>query len=158
VPSKRWTLKSGIERTARPERKESAMKRDGLNENALSILVTHLELPWPPTGNHATKHTRSGGHYKTREAALYRAIVRTEVYLLGLTCLPLVGPLEASWLLSPPDRRARDVDNVRKELADALTLAGFWLDDSCKVIRRERFEWTDPTPGGRVHLTVEVLQ
>ena len=134
------------------------MKRDELNENALSISVTGLELPWPPTGNHATKHTRSGVHYKTREAALYRSQVRNAVYLLGLTCLPLLGPLEASWLLSPPDRRARDVDNVRKELADALTLAGFWLDDSCKVIRRERFEWTDPTPGGRVHLTVEVLQ
>ena len=133
------------------------MNNELSNRTHSQLSVISLELRWPPTGNHATKHTRSG-HYKTREAALYRSHVRNEVYLLELACLPLVGPLEVSWLLSPPDRRARDVDNVRKELADALTLAGLWTDGSCKVIRREQFEWTDPTPGGLVHVTVEVMQ
>lgn len=121
------------------------------------VRVLSLELPWPPTGNHATKHTRSGVHYKTREAGLYRSTVRNEVYGLMALGLPLAGPLSVSWLLAPPDRRARDVDNVRKECADALTLAGLWTDDSCKVIRRERFDWTEPVPGGRVMLEVEVL-
>jgi crossover junction endodeoxyribonuclease RusA len=121
------------------------------------VRTLSLELPWPPTGNHATKHTTTGGHYKTREAGLYRSMVRNEVYQSMLTGLPLTGPLEVSWLLAPPDRRARDVDNVRKECADALTLAGLWVDDSCKVIRRERFEWTEPVPGGRVMLEVGVL-
>lgn len=134
------------------------------NANALSIGVTNvnttlsLELGWPPTGNHATKHTRSGVHYKTREAAMYRSFVRNAVYEQMIHGLPLTGPLAVSWLLAPPDRRARDVDNVRKECADALTLAGLWADDSCKVIRQENFRWTDPVPGGRVLVTVEVIQ
>jgi len=133
------------------------MKSNLLDDNDSYSEVICLEVLWPPTGNHATRHTRSG-HYKTREAALYRAQVRADVCLLGLSCLPLVGPLKVSWRLSPPDRRARDVDNVRKELADALTLAGFWKDDSCKVIRHEQFEWTEPVPGGRVQVTAGVLQ
>jgi Holliday junction resolvase RusA-like endonuclease len=46
---------------------------------------------------------------------------------------------------------------VRKVVADALTKAGFWKDDSNKVLTRETFEWTPPTPGGAIGLTVEVV-
>lgn len=30
----------------------------------------------------------------------------------------------------PPDRRRRDVDNIIKSIFDALTAAGYWVDDS----------------------------
>ena len=88
---------------------------------------------------------------------------RCGAFLLGLGIgtqnakKPLLGPLSLHWVLAPPDRRATDVDNVRKEAADALTLAGLWVDDSCKVLRRELFEWTDPVPGGRVLLTIKEM-
>jgi Holliday junction resolvase RusA-like endonuclease len=125
-------------------------------------LTYTFELPWPKVlGNHATKHTRAGGHYKVPEAVAYDALVGQIVASMGMGRLtsqkPLAGPLSVSWLLAPPDSRARDVDNVRKVVADALTKSGFWKDDSCKVLVREAFEWTQPTPGGAVHLTVEVL-
>lgn len=117
-----------------------------------------IELPWPPTGNHATKHTKTGGHYTTPQARAYRAAVARSLASMGLGTnsqnKPLQGPLTLSWLLSPPDRRARDVDNVRKTAADSLTLAGLWEDDSNKVIRKETFEWCDPEAGGRVCLFV----
>jgi crossover junction endodeoxyribonuclease RusA len=120
-----------------------------------------MELPWPPTGNHATQHTRGGGHYKTRETLAYRAAVASLLRGIGVGSQtlpePLEGPLAVSWLLAPPDGRARDVDNVRKEAADALTKAGLWVDDSCQVIRREAFEWSDPQPGGIIALTVREL-
>jgi crossover junction endodeoxyribonuclease RusA len=139
--------------------------------NAESVTITlaskcsltyELELPWPPVlGNHATKHSRTGGHYKVAEAVAYDARVRRVLAGIGLGCLagqkPLTGPLSVSWLLSPPDRRARDVDNVRKVVADALTKAGFWLDDSNQVLTREAFEWTQPMRSGAIGLTVEVL-
>lgn len=122
------------------------------------ILTFTFELPWPPTGNHATRHTRTGGHYKTRETLAYRGLVAQIVAAMGMGNLlgkqPLSGPLAVEWVLGPPDRRSRDVDNVRKECADALTLAGLWADDSCKVIRRESFEWTEPVREGRVLVTV----
>jgi Holliday junction resolvase RusA-like endonuclease len=119
-----------------------------------------LELPWPPiTGNRSVKHTKHG-HYKCPKAVAYRAAVARSLSGQGVGSLmgqkPLVGPLIASWVLAPPDKRARDMDNVRKEIADALTLAGFWADDSNKVLVREVFEWTDPVAGGAIALTVEV--
>jgi crossover junction endodeoxyribonuclease RusA len=125
-------------------------------------LTYEFELPWPKVlGNHATKHTRSGGHYKVAEAVAYDALVGQIVASMGMGRLtnekPLAGPLSVSWLLGPPDARARDLDNVRKVVADALTKAGFWADDSCKVLVREAFEWTPPTPGGAIGLTVEVV-
>jgi crossover junction endodeoxyribonuclease RusA len=125
-------------------------------------LTYEFALPWPKvTGNHAVKHTRSGGHYKTPEAKAYEATVAQIVASMGMGSLlgqkALGGPLKVLWLLSPPDRRARDVDNVRKVVADALTRAGFWEDDSNKVLVRETFEWADSTPGGEVSLLVEVM-
>jgi hypothetical protein len=44
---------------------------------------------------------------------------------------------------------------LRKELADALTLAGLWTDDCGRVIRRETWEWVDPIPGGQVLLMLD---
>ena len=121
-----------------------------------------FSLPWPKvTGNHAVKHTRAGGHYKVPEALAYEALVAQIVAAMGMGSLagqkPLAGPLRVDWLLSPPDRRARDVDNVRKVVADALTRAGFWADDSNKVLVREAFEWAESSPGGEVSMTVEVV-
>ena len=120
-----------------------------------------LSLPYPPSGNNATRHAGAGRAYKTAAALAYRAAVLAAVAGRGFGRLtraePLQGPLALSWVLRPPDRRGRDVDNVRKESADALTRAGVWADDSNLVIVRERFEWSEPVPGGRIELTVEVL-
>jgi Holliday junction resolvase RusA-like endonuclease len=120
-----------------------------------------IELPWPPvTGNHAVKHSRAGGHYKTSEARAYELTVARQVeaaraaFLLPAGAMP--GPLAVTWVLAPPDRRSRDCDNVRKVVGDALTRAGLWTDDSNKVLRREVFDWTDPWPGGQILLTLEV--
>ena len=145
------------------------MKQQFHNEKFVTItnqckqtLTYEFALPWPEaTGNHAVRHTRTGGHYKTPKAKAYEAVVAQIVAAMGLGNLlgqqPLGGPLAVSWLLSPPDRRARDLDNLRKVVADALTNAGFWADDSNKVLVRESFEWSEPTPGGEVSLLVEVM-
>jgi crossover junction endodeoxyribonuclease RusA len=108
-----------------------------------------LELPYPPSGNTAVRHAK-GGHYVTAEVKAYRARVAT---IVGRRA-PLVGPVHADFIFSPPDRRRRDADNAQKTLCDALTICGFWSDDSNKVIRSGSWAWTDPVPGGRVLITV----
>lgn len=118
-----------------------------------------LELPYPPvTGNQAVRHAGRGVHYKTAVARGYESLVASTVRLARLTAQiapeALTGPLVATWVLAPPDRRARDCDNVRKVVGDALTKAGLWQDDSNKVLVREVFEWTDPLSGGQILLTV----
>lgn len=118
----------------------------------MTILAT-LELEYPPmTGNHATRHG-GGAHYRTDEAKAYRNRIKIHVWQQRLQ-LALAGPLAVEWVLSPPDRRARDQTNVLKEVEDCLTAAGLWVDDSNKVIRRTVVDWTEPVPGGRILVTV----
>ena len=120
-----------------------------------------LSLPYPPSGNHSVRHAAGGRHYLAASARAYRGAVLVAVAGRGLGSFArrgaLQGPLALSWLLLPPDARARDSDNVMKAVRDALTKAGVWVDDSNRVIRREVIEWSDPVPGGRVELTIEVL-
>lgn len=118
-----------------------------------------LELPWPPvTGNQAVRHAGRGVHYKTAPAKAYEVAVAMVVRMARqagqIEPGALVGPLVATWVLAPPDRRARDCDNVRKVAGDALTRAGLWADDSNQVLVREVFDWTAPEPGGQILLTV----
>lgn len=113
----------------------------------------NLSLPYPPTGNHATKHA-NGAHYTTQEVKRYRTTICNLARQQGAIS-PLVGPLQVVAEISPPDRRRRDMDNCWKTLADALTLAKVWGDDfqiaDLRLIRGL------PVKGGSVQLMVEVL-
>ena len=116
--------------------------------------IVELELPYPNhTGNHSVRHTRSGGHYLTKEAEAYRLAVSLLVSPSRVAPKMLAGPLRLDWLIAPPDLRARDVDNLFKVVCDALTRCGFWVDDSNKVITHGAWQWTDPVPGGSIFLT-----
>lgn len=55
----------------------------------------------------------------------------------------------------PPDRRARDLDNLGKTLLDSLTKAGLWKDDS--QIDRLTFERCEMLKGGAVSVTVDQI-
>lgn len=120
-----------------------------------------LVLPYPPagtTGNHAVKHFRSKSsgkvvHALTDAAQAYIAAVNMAVAMQNGK-RRLEGPLLVEWRFFPPDRKARDSDNVRKTIADNLTKAGVWVDDSNKVIRREVLEWGEVVKGGRVELKI----
>jgi crossover junction endodeoxyribonuclease RusA len=110
-----------------------------------------IELPYPRvSGNHSVRHTRSGGHYLTDEAREYHDAI---AYAVRRRKAP-AGAIRTEWLLAPPDLRARDHTNVLKVTEDALTRAGFWSDDSNKVIRSGDWAWAPVVKGGRIHLTV----
>lgn len=116
-------------------------------------IVMELELPYPSqTGNHSVKHG-GGRHYLTEEAKAYRRAVELQFNARGGR-LPLRGPMTAEWLIAPPDSKARDFDNLSKVVADALTHAAVWIDDSNGVIKGGSWQWTDPIPGGAIFLTL----
>jgi crossover junction endodeoxyribonuclease RusA len=101
----------------------------------------HLELPYPTkSGNNHTRGKAGGGRYLTPEALAYRPAVSDA--LRGRQAPS--GRLAVGFVLAPPDRRARDVDNVLRPLKDALTHAGFWPDDSNKVIASGEWQWSEP--------------
>lgn len=110
-----------------------------------------LTLPYPPTGNHAWKHTKMGRHYLTQQARQYYELVVEIVRQQGM-CLGLEGALAVECDIYPPDRRRRDLDNAWKVLSDACTKAGVWVDDT--QINRLVLERCDRVEHGRVLIRV----
>lgn len=85
----------------------------------------HATLPYPPQANHLYTVSR-GRKILSSKARNYRRSVEPYRPVTG----PFAGRLELVVKLWMPDRRKRDISNVVKALEDAMTEAGFWIDDS----------------------------
>ena len=55
-----------------------------------------------------------------------------------------------------PDRRRRDLDNLQNAAFDALTKAGFWLDD--RQVVDYRVVKMPVVKGGKLELTITELE
>lgn len=78
-----------------------------------------LRLPWPPSVNHYYGRAKSGHTYLKEAGRLYRKKAAAEFARLGWPRLE--GAVRVRLVLSPPDRRKRDIDNIRKAIYDALS-------------------------------------
>lgn len=89
--------------------------------------MIQLELPYPPSVNHywgqSGKHRFIGKKGKEFRIAVAEACLEAGIQ-------PLEGRLSVHVALWPPDRRARDVDNVLKPLLDACEHAGCFVNDN----------------------------
>ncbi len=108
-------------------------------------------LPWPPSVNRYWRHVVIGRGARvllSAEGRRYQAAAAKHLMIQRQArqwpVLPLAGRLAVEIDAYPPDRRARDLDNVCKALLDAIQHAGLILDDSqidsllvrrCGVIR-----------------------
>ena len=111
-----------------------------------------LVLPWPPTGNNAIRHT-TRGHYPTPKYKAYRHEVWIRVKYER--CPEFTAPVRVHVLIDPPDRRARDLDNVWKTVGDSCQYAGLFLSDS--LIHDLHLVRGEIRAGGRVVVSVETL-
>jgi crossover junction endodeoxyribonuclease RusA len=69
--------------------------------------------------------------YVSGEGKAYRQIVQAAVMeRWPKLCKPLANRLHVVVAVNPPDRRARDLDNLGKGLLDSLKHAGVYRDDS----------------------------
>ncbi|THF70479.1 RusA family crossover junction endodeoxyribonuclease [Deinococcus sp. Arct2-2] len=85
----------------------------------------------------------------------YRKAVISCVQNCGQPKTPPGARLALLLIVSPPDRRARDLSNIPKALEDALTHAKVWADDSLidvLIVRRAPVH-----PGGRVVVQITPL-
>ena len=85
-------------------------------------------LEWPPSVNNYYVKTRNGVYISSKGRAFREAVSLAVNEQLG-GMLKLDEKLEVTVILSPPDRRTRDLDNFMKSLLDAITHAGVWEDD-----------------------------
>lgn len=86
-----------------------------------------LILPWPPSVNNywlAKGNTR----FISKAGRVFREGVAEECARQSV--IGLLGRLAVHIALFPPDRRARDIDNILKALLDACEHAGCYASDS----------------------------
>lgn len=91
-----------------------------------------LDLPWAPSMNHYWRSIVIKGRPRllvSRDGHAYQQAVAHAVMLQRVR-KGLTSRLHLAIEARPPDRRARDLDNLLKPSLDALTKAGVWLDDS----------------------------
>jgi crossover junction endodeoxyribonuclease RusA len=101
----------------------------------------NLVLPWPPSGNHATRHPSRGVHYLTDAHKVFRKAVAAIV--MQVRAKQVASPYSATVVWHPPNRRHVDSDNLQKTLFDALQKAGVIENDSLhhKIAYSETVVW-----------------
>jgi crossover junction endodeoxyribonuclease RusA len=94
----------------------------------MSTPAVYVSLGWPPTGNHCYTVAR-GRKILATQGRRYRdaAIVRIREQSAGKR---VDGRLKVMILVNPPDRRARDLDNLIKLPLDCLQKAGVITNDA----------------------------
>lgn len=111
-----------------------------------------LILPYPPSTNHYIASSGSR-RFLTREAKSYRLVVQTIVLgqLVRFGAMRLKVQIE----VFAPDNRKRDLDNLLKNIQDALENAQLYNNDNqiddLQIIRRE------VRKAGEVHIWVQSI-
>lgn len=115
-------------------------------------LLAQLSIPTcPPSVNHYTKRTRSGGITLTDEAKEFK---RDVYQAIGSQAphKPSEARLAGEFVIHAPNKRAYDLDNKMKLILDALEDARFFKNDNQfdeLLIKRG-----EPVDGGRVDITL----
>lgn len=118
-----------------------------------------LTLPWPPSVNTYWRHvgprvliSANGRQYRKAVSDLVMvARVRRQLHH-G----PLAGRVALRIEATPPDRRARDLDNLLKAPLDALTHAGIWIDDA-QIHELTIVKLSPQRNGGELRVVVESM-
>ncbi len=124
----------------------------------MSTMPRHLvlTLPWPPSVNTYWRSIMAGplaGRVLISERGRkYRKSVLESVMTQRVPRGQLTGKLTVEICAMPPDRRARDLDNLLKGLLDSLHHAGVIEDDS--EIDDLRIRRGPPRPGGELTLRI----
>ena len=117
-----------------------------------------FNLPYPPTVNHYHQPVRQGRGVriiKGAKARAYQAEAVAALVAAGLDGEAISGPVKVTITLNPPTLARYDVDGRPKGVLDALTAAGFWLDDS--QVQSMTVEKGEKVKGGNAVVKVWVI-
>jgi len=110
-----------------------------------------FDLPYPPSVNTYWRNIGPSRTILSKRAREYRKSVLS---IVG-PAKPLLGRLSVSIILSPPDRRKRDLDNAFKGVLDGLAHACVYRDD--EQIDELTIRRGPVTKGGKCEVTLREI-
>ena len=123
-------------------------------------MTVTLELPYPPTLNHYTRHA-NGRHYLTPKALAFNAEVWAATKQAKVKPFPPDARVRVLLELYPPNRRQHDIDNRCKPLLDAVEKTGILPNDAqidhITITRPDPRTYTPRKPG-RARVTLTIIQ
>lgn len=129
-----WLTRAKAEGRVSLDRKANPAALPGI-EPCEPGTVFEAVFPYPPTLNTYWRHMIMPGGpgrkpwikvYISKEGEAFKE----EVIRLVGRVKPMYGPLSVSITYNPPDKRARDIDNLQKALLDSMQTAGVYKNDS----------------------------
>lgn len=116
---------------------------------------TVLTLPWPPSVNRYWRHWRGRMVISTEGRAYREQVLAGAKAAKGWRAFG-AARLEVHIDCYPPDRRARDIDNLAKAGLDAMQAAGIYDSDSqIDLLQLRRYE---VIAGGQLIVSVSILE
>ena len=115
-------------------------------------------LPYPPTVNHYHQPVLQGRGVriiKGAKARAYQADAVAAIVSAGIDAEGIDGPVRITITLNPPTLARYDVDGRPKGILDAITAAGFWIDDS--QVQSMTVEKGEKVKGGNAVVKVWVI-
>ena len=115
--------------------------------------VAHASFlfPYPPSVNHCWGRKGKAVFLSSK----YKDFLNDVALVVAGTRLREAPGYYINLVVAPPDRRARDLDNVLKPILDSLTRCCVWTDDS--LVARIHVDRSEPKKGGEVAVMVGVL-
>lgn len=100
--------------------------------------IIFIELPFPPSVNAIYKPTNKK-IYATKELKEYKKKVKSivQAHMRKNSLCKITVPVKMECVLYEPNKRIRDLNNLKKSLLDALTFSKLWEDDN--LSREEHF-------------------
>lgn len=114
--------------------------------------MTSFTLPYPPTLNNLFKNA---GKRRIKTDGYKAWLDEAGWSLRAQRPQPVLGRYILTLTLSPPDNRARDLDNLAKAASDLLVTHG--IIEADHLAKRLIMEWSDDAPAkpGAMIVTVE---
>jgi crossover junction endodeoxyribonuclease RusA len=100
-----------------------------------------ITIPYPPSVNHYYRNGKNGRKIVCKKGKDHQMMVLAICRNHGIQ--PTRKQLSVHFVVSRPDNRRRDLDNLLKCLCDSLTKGGMWNDD--RQIIDLRIMWADET-------------
>ena len=96
-------------------------------------------LPWPPSANNLFV-----GRHRRHVSRAYKCWRHHAGLSMRVQRVPAITkPAAIEIILTPPDRRRRDCDNLAKPIVDLAVSMGVLIDDSRRYVKSIAIRWAD---------------